>query len=155
MSGALDLTTPRQLLEKLRADFAALKASPDNPYVAFNFFVTAEHLPDWLHPGPTGRASREALRNSNPLLQITSHIANGLKHFDHLSKHHKSVAGSGRRGNYFSALGPMFWTDYFGRRALIVELDLSVVAAVGKPFLEAVELAEKVLTYWETPGRIP
>jgi hypothetical protein len=154
MSGALGLTTPKHLLEKLHADFAALKASPDDSYLGFNFFFTAEHLPDWFHPGSSGRASREALRASDPLLQITSHLANGLKHFDLLSKHHTSILGSGRAGNYFSVLGPMFQSQYFGRRALIVELDATIALAIGKSPIDAVELAEKVLAYWDTPGRI-
>ena len=154
MTGALGLTTPKHLLEKLRSDFAALSASPDDPYLSFNFFVTAEHLPDWLHPGAVGKASRKALRASDPLLQVTSHIANGLKHFDHLSKHHTSVLGSGRKGSYFSALGPMFQSGYFGRRALVVELDATLTAGIGKSTIEVVELAEKVLDYWEAPGRV-
>jgi hypothetical protein len=39
------LKTAADLFRKLAGDFAALKSSQDTR-VAFNFFVTAEHLPD-------------------------------------------------------------------------------------------------------------
>jgi hypothetical protein len=48
----------------------------------------------------------------------------------------------------------MFGSNYFGRRVLVVELELSVAAVIGKSSIEAVELAEKVLAYWDTPGRV-
>lgn len=44
----LGLRSPQDLMEKLEYDFRYLKDSPDNQYLAFNFFVTAEHLPDWV-----------------------------------------------------------------------------------------------------------
>ena len=63
------LNTPRQLLEKLRVDFERMKREPMSAYAAFDFFVTAEHMPDWLAP--------KSVKFKEPLLQIVSHIANG------------------------------------------------------------------------------
>ena len=45
--GVFSLTSAAHLRDKLRHDFEALKADPFNPYLGFNFFVTAEHLLDW------------------------------------------------------------------------------------------------------------
>jgi len=60
MKGLFQLQTARDLLAKLGHDYERLRNSPNDAYVAFDFFVTAEHILDWLHPGwqePTdGRA---------------------------------------------------------------------------------------------------
>jgi hypothetical protein len=65
MPGALHLKTPRDLFANLGHDLEQLKQRPDDPYAAFNFFVTAEHILDWLHPAgrsiePIRRAARDA-----------------------------------------------------------------------------------------------
>jgi hypothetical protein len=85
-----ELQTPGDLVRKLEHDLDRLKNSPQDQYAAFDFFVTAEHIVDWLHP--TDRTAREAMRSSSPLLRITSHIANGVKHFEAKAKHHRSVS---------------------------------------------------------------
>jgi hypothetical protein len=70
---------------------------PLNEYAAFDFFVTAEHLVDWHLPRSAAknrrkeREEREAFRNSESLLQLVSHIANGAKHFEAMASHHRSV----------------------------------------------------------------
>jgi len=40
-----ELQTPKNLLDKLQFDFARIKANPLDVYAAFDFFVTAEHVP--------------------------------------------------------------------------------------------------------------
>ena len=42
------LVTPAHLFEKMERDLEALNASSSDSMLAFNFFVTAENLPDWL-----------------------------------------------------------------------------------------------------------
>jgi len=71
--GFLHLTTAEELFKKLEHDYEALKADVHDPYKAFNFFVTAEHLPDWV--GDT------SIKDKNPFLRISSHLATGAKHF--------------------------------------------------------------------------
>jgi hypothetical protein len=44
-----DLKTPRDLLRKLEREHDRWKADPLNVDLAWNFFVTAEHLPDWIY----------------------------------------------------------------------------------------------------------
>ena len=68
MKGIFELRTPQDLLQKLRFDREQLKKDPTNTYLAFNFFVTAEHIKDWLHPGKANKANRVQLENSENLL---------------------------------------------------------------------------------------
>ena len=44
MKGIFTLTSPQDLLAKLRRDFSKLEADPANADLAFNFFVTANAM---------------------------------------------------------------------------------------------------------------
>ena len=88
--GFAELRDPRDLVQKLEYDLDRIRKSPKDQYAAFDFFVTAEHIVDWIHPND--RKEREAVRSSSSLLRITSHLANGVKHFEAKAKHHKSVS---------------------------------------------------------------
>jgi hypothetical protein len=74
MKGTFELKTPQDLLEKLRFDLSQLTNDPTNTYLAFNFFVTALHMTDWLYPGNSNRTRRDDLENSSILLQVPSHV---------------------------------------------------------------------------------
>lgn len=84
MEGFFDLMTPHHLLQKLAREYEEWKKDPLNVDRAWNFFVTAEHLPDWL-----GRTNSQALgglrieefKRAQPLTRICAHLANGGKHF--------------------------------------------------------------------------
>jgi hypothetical protein len=93
MEGVFELTTPAHLLGKLEREYERWKADPVNSDFAWNFFVTAEHLPDWLARSDSqalGGKSINAFKHDGPLLRICSHIANGGKHF-RPSPEHTSV----------------------------------------------------------------
>jgi hypothetical protein len=102
LRGAFDLQTARDLLQKLHHDLEALRREPTNTYRAFNFFVTAEHMKDWVYPGNANRGARERLETESLLLQVCSHLANGAKHFVADRPRHRSVADTGRTGGYWS-----------------------------------------------------
>ena len=87
-AGIFDLTFS-DLLQKLGQEFGRLQAAPDNVDHAFNFFVTAEHLVDWLYPGDESR--RRSTRESEQILQVVWDIASGAKH-SVLKEYHQSVA---------------------------------------------------------------
>jgi hypothetical protein len=92
--GFAQLRSTHDLLSKLKSDRARMEGDPNDVYPAFDFFVTAEHLVDWYYPDTQDqkrRRDRTDLRNSEPLLQIVSHIANGAKHFEATAAHHQSV----------------------------------------------------------------
>ncbi len=91
MQGFFQLETPDDLLAKLERDFARMNRAPNDPDPAYDFFVTAEHMLDWLYPGNAGRKSREEQRDRHALLQLVSHIATGAKHMVPEAKRHKSV----------------------------------------------------------------
>jgi hypothetical protein len=59
MIGIFDLIEPRHLFEKLGRELERLRSKPDDVDHAFNFFTTAEHMPDWLHPGYTKEAKSQ------------------------------------------------------------------------------------------------
>ena len=52
------LTTAADLRAKLGRDLDRLKNEPMNADAAFNFFVTAEHLLDWVYPKNINKARR-------------------------------------------------------------------------------------------------
>lgn len=82
LKGLFSLRTPKDLVRKLEADFNRLRASDpasvEAQYAAFDFFVTAEHLPDWVSRSIGGSLSSH---RAYPEGALVSHIANGGKHF--------------------------------------------------------------------------
>jgi hypothetical protein len=89
--GFFELQTPQDLLRKLRHDFSRLKESPADSYAAFDFFLTAHHMLEWLHPGESNKGKRARMERNNHLLRTSSHLANGAKHFQATRKQHDSV----------------------------------------------------------------
>jgi hypothetical protein len=84
MEGLFGLQTPDHLLHKLEREHERWKADPLNVDLAWNFFVTAEHLPDWLaHRGPRTLEgfSITKFKRAQPLTRICANLANGAKHF--------------------------------------------------------------------------
>ncbi len=49
--GFFEIKTPQDLLDKLKREYMHLQKSTLNQDIAFNFFITAEHISDWLYPG--------------------------------------------------------------------------------------------------------
>lgn len=150
MKGFFQLVTAADLRSKLRYEYERLQKEP-NPYQAFNFFVTAEHLLDWRYPGDARKPARTAARQGELLLQITSHLANGAKHFEIEAQHHDSVAGTGRVGGHFGARS--FRANYFAALRtggfLAVRLDGAAAATYGE-WITVLDLAKKVLDYWDS-----
>jgi hypothetical protein len=97
-----DLKDAHDLRAKMRRDLQRLRAAPLDPDCAFNFFVTAEHMLDWIYPKKAGKADREAAKQSEILLRICSHLANGLKHFEVESKQHDSVSATAKAPGFFN-----------------------------------------------------
>jgi hypothetical protein len=69
---------PRDLLAKIEHDASRVVADPTDTYAAFDFFVTARHLEDWLDQYYGERVNRfEPAR----LGRLVRSLANGGKHF--------------------------------------------------------------------------
>jgi len=131
-------------------EYSRLLEDPTDQYAAFNFFVTAEHIPDWLYPKRKGKEERENLKNSTIALQICSHIANGGKHFQLEAKHHTSVSDYDRVGGYFpDGYFPKgyFPYRYFPRSQLLVHLSGEARKELGLT-IPVISLAEDIVFFW-------
>ncbi len=145
--GLFSLQNVSDLLTKLEFDFGRLKRSPIDTYAAFDFFVTAEHLLDWQHPGDVNQSRRKQERQKELLLQICSHIASGAKHFKAESSHHQSVKDSRKESGGFD--GNVFQNDPFDVGRLVVELEGDAAARFGSS-VEVTVLAERILNLWSS-----
>ena len=114
-------------------------------YMAFDFFVTARHIPDWLYPGNT--TAQRQLFDQNILLQVCRHIADGSKHFEAIAKQHTTVKDTARTEVAFQP--DAFQSPGFQVGRHIVKLDGAAAAQYGAT-IEVTTLATKILTLWET-----
>ena len=144
MKGLFQLRSPRDLLDKLRHDFDRLERDHVDAYAAFDFFVTARHLPDWLYPGD--EAKQKALVNSNVLLQTCRHLGDGAKHFQATAKQHESAKETSHEGAAFQSRG--FQSNAFQVGQLVVELDGEAKKQLGSA-IEVRDLAAQILAFWE------
>jgi hypothetical protein len=102
---------------------------------------------DWVYQdGNDPDGSKRAALRKTQLVKVCSHLANGAKHFKTDANRHKSVSSMHRRGGLFGT-GPWFGS-WFGGTGLFVELAGDAAAHFGQS-IGAIELAEKVLDYWE------
>lgn len=156
MHGLFQLRGPEDLRGKLRRDLQRLVGNPLNVDAAFDFFVTAEHMLDWVYPKNVNRLKRKAERGNSILLSICSHIANGAKHFETEDRHHDSVSSAEPPSGYTPAMySPHPYTpgDYVGAGRLVVKLQGKAMQAFG-PSIEVLALARKVMEYWEKHGLV-
>jgi hypothetical protein len=142
------LSTARDLYAKLQRDYAAFEADPLSVDLAYNYFVTAWSLLDWKYPGAAHASTRRNLRDTEPILQVLDHVANGLKHFALDAKKHVSVKGTDRAGGYMGNWFGNYMGDWFGRRGLFVELDGPARSALGNR-VEAIALAKAAMSFWD------
>lgn len=157
MRGIFSLITADDLFKKIEHDFELVCKNPGDPYAAFNFFVTAEHMLDWQYPGDKNKKLRNNLHNSEIILQVCSHLANGAKHFITEAKHHKSVSDTPKKVVFdggalpknslpIGALPayslPGKWSD-----ELFIELSGDAAIALGD-VIRVETLAERILIFW-------
>ena len=138
-----NLQSASDLLVKLEHDLSRVKKSADDAYAAFDFFVTAEHMIDWLYP--TDHIEQKRLRKEVRLLEIVSHLANGNKHFQALAKNHTSVeevkeVKGGFAPKAFSTRA--FDIGSFKFAGINIELN-------DGTYIHVIELAENVYEYWK------
>jgi len=66
-----ELRSPVDLLGKLQHDLNRLLAAPTSTYAAFDFFVTANCMVDWVWPSATNKGE---IRAEHPLTRICEHL---------------------------------------------------------------------------------
>ena len=96
MKGIFQLKTASDLLTKLRHDLDRMRANPVDAYAAFDFFVAARHMPEWLYPADS--VKKDAMFANNQLLKVCRHLADGSKHF---TSRHTSVKDTSLKGSAF------------------------------------------------------
>lgn len=144
--GFCELMKPSDLVKKLEFDFQRLKDNANDQYVAFDLFVTAEHIIDWINP--TDSAKRKTMRSNSPLLKIVSHIANGAKHFEATARHHQSIDDI-EKDRYVEA---GYVEEGYFEEPITIKLTYAEAAAFGKSEINVVDLAHEVLNYWQSQG---
>jgi hypothetical protein len=149
MSDFFRLKNAFDLREKLRRDLEKLKAKPLDADAAFNFFITALHMLDWVYPGKTN-AKRVAAEKSSVLLRVCADLGNGAKHFELEIRKETSVSATSQlQGGWFGLwLSPWWFGDLFGSERLIVSLAGDASTTLGQ-IIEVTELAEKLMEYWD------
>jgi len=142
MHGAFDLQTPQDWLQRLERELQRFRTTPNDRDAAINFFVAAESMLDWKNPGDHKASTRKTIRDSEPLLRVVWDLASLSKHLQ-VRPNHDSVDASGVFGEFFG--GSFFGGRFFG--TLSVKLKGPAAAQFG-PSISALELAERVMVYW-------
>ena len=139
--GFFSLLTTQDLLNKARADFLEMESNSSDSYIAFNFFVTARHIPEWQFYNDSKKL-KEIFKN-HVESRICRHLADGAKHFVATNIHHTQVLSTKRQGRFDPSL---FDPVIFDTNKLMVELsnEDSFVLGVNQ-FISAIDLARKVL----------
>src|SRR5437660_12528584 len=88
-NGFFSLQTPRDLFEKLKREYGRLVSRPTDSDVAWNLFVTADHLIDWLHP--TSPDERTKIRRQTVIGRVCAPLRNTAKHFNSDPDRHASA----------------------------------------------------------------
>ena len=139
LDGVFSLRTPKDLLDKLESEFKRLTnadaTSLEAQYAAFDFFVTAEHLPEWMSHGVGGSLSSH---RAYPEGALVSHVASGAKHFHVLDPRHKSVSDTRSAGIFDPKI---FDPQIFDVGRLVIELEDGSTDTVA-------DVALRVLTHW-------
>jgi hypothetical protein len=90
MHGFFELTTPHHLLQKLTREYEEWKKDPLNVDRAWNFFVTAEHLPDWLaqtDPKALAGSGIKKFKRAQPLARLRTSGQRGQAFQTHRKAH--------------------------------------------------------------------
>ena len=133
----------RGLLKKLEHDLLRLQAGPFDAFASFDFFLTAEHLPEWIAQGDDAKA--KSIRTAGgQMLRVVSHLANGAKHFHATAPRHDSVQSL----EDTSYCADDYADDYFEEGVLLLHLEPGQEIDAGKSSISPYELAQRVYDYW-------
>lgn len=140
--GLFGLTSAADLLGKLESDLERLKREPTDSYAAFDFFVTAHHLPEWLY-GSSGGDQLKTLRKTDKLLKLVRDIADGGKHLVLDRWPPEASAGTAVLESQYG-LGVM-GVGFYSRGILLIHLQEDAAREWGQSTLDVVGVARQVL----------
>src|SRR3954467_352291 len=118
--GIFQLKTAVDLAAKMQHDLGRMRSSSTDAYSAFDFFVAARHLPEWLFP--SDRSAQEAFFVQHADFRVCRHLADGGKRFEATHPQHQQVAethkSAGAWGSSWRGWNPGVWGD-----GLFIDLD--------------------------------
>jgi hypothetical protein len=139
--GAFQLSRPIDLYDKLERELLKIHADPLDTDAAFNFFITAWHLLDWVLPGDDNKERRDQLRASTPILSVVSSLANGAKHLV-VRAHVDSV----KNPHLIAERAPI--PGARNNRFLAVQVSDALAKEFGANEIYAINLAYKARLFW-------
>ncbi len=148
-TGFFSLRTPRDLLAKMKYDYQRLSERPTDAYAAFDFFVTAYHMKDWVRKAATAEEKkliRETLDGS-VLFDLCQRIANGAKHFTETDPTGKEVRETVERPPAVYGRAVYGLSRYNDAGGLEVRLTGKAARELGAS-VDALHLASYVLEFW-------
>jgi hypothetical protein len=154
MRGFFDLQTPEHLLRKLERDYARLAQVPEDVDAAYNFFATAENMPEWVKGGGRkGKAFKHIIQQQYLILTRCNELAMGAKHFTS-GKLKPAITETRYEGMFARGVfEPGIYEAW-----LSIRLSPEQAAQRGEDAIDARTLAGEVLAFWQrylTGGRSP
>ena len=137
------MKTPADLAAKMQHDLTRMRAHSTDTYAAFDFFVAARHMPEWLFPND--HTAQEAFFAQHVELRVSRHLADGGKHFEATHRQHQQVAATtksaGAWGESWRGWAPGVWGD--GLFIDLYPMDPGTKQLGAR--ISAVQLAERVM----------
>ncbi len=146
--GFFGLQEPTDLLRKLEHDYARMQQEPLDSYSAFDFFVGAWHMLDWVFSGEVNERRRAVCHKKTPLLQVCSELANSSKHLE-LRKGPQSYQYQVVRPASAYGSGTYGTGRFGGPAGLEIRLRPYQAEALGvTDYIDALDLASRLLIFW-------
>ena len=143
--GFFDLQMATDLLCKLEREYARLEQDPDDVDHAYNFFATAENMPEWIKGGGRkGKAFKHAIQQQQLILTLCNELATGAKHFTP-GKQNPAVVSAAREGY----VAPGYVAPGYVAAPLTVRLNPQQATKLRQEAMNVLELASQVLTFWQ------
>ena len=138
------LEDARDLIAKLESDDYRLRDNPIDSFAAFDFFVTVTHIPEWLKPlGLEWQRPAEGTQE-RAITDVCGHLGHGAKHFVLERRLPK-----GTEATSAPFVDEAFSSAFADDGNLIIHLNDTEAAILGRPTVSAIELAGLALSYWQ------
>ncbi len=146
----LELKNVSDYWAKTLWEYENLQRNQNNVYVAFNFIVTVWHLTDWyfkaINPEDTFGQQKVKMNNfvsSNPIVEISEHLANGAKHFELTAKKHKSVKST-QKERYVQK---GYWEEDYTEDPITIYLNKDFHSKFGES-VKLQEYSKNLIEFW-------
>jgi hypothetical protein len=140
MHGFFDLQRATDLLGKLERDYARLQQDSEDVDLAYNFFVTAENMPEWVKD----KAFKHVIQQQELILTLCNELTTGAKHVT--AGKEKPAIASAERDRYVEEgyIEPGYFEE-----PLLVRLSPTRATQRGQEAIDVLTLAGEVLAFWQ------